>query len=243
MENTEKNTKIDLKETKEKVVIANDGLRFFERILELNRKYSLLEIFKSVFVTIFIIVVGITLINPNWVVEKYKEHEKATHSEELNKRFEQTQLVNHELEVMMSKLHADRSFFIEYHNSVKSLEGAPFAFGSMDFETTSDEIVFIGDEYTNFSLTKYRMVNYLSNHLLFIGNVSEIEPIDKRLYMKLLSNDINQIALIEVEGTETPLGILGVTWSKHDVLSTYKDQIKKEMRAGATRVALILSKK
>ena len=116
--NIEKNTKIDLKETKEKIVIANDGLRFFERILELNRKYSLLEIFKSVFVTIFIIIVGVTLINPNWVVEKYKEHEKATHSEELNKRFKQTQMVNHELEVMMSKLHADRSFFIEYHNSV-----------------------------------------------------------------------------------------------------------------------------
>ena len=245
MENVKENIKEKntIKDTKEKIVVANDGLNFFERILELNRKYSIWEIVKSSLVCVFIVFVGYTMLNPTWVIDRYEEIKQIEHSGDLNQRFNQTEKVNAELENIMNKLHAERAFFIEYHNSVKSLEGAPFAFGSMDFETTSDGIQFIGDEYTNFSLTKYRLVNYLFNNSILIGNIDEIKDIDKRLYMKLQSNEIKQIALIEVEGTETPMGILGVTWSKHDVMSTYKEQIKKEIRSGAVRISLLLSKK
>lgn len=227
---------------KEKVVVTNGGLNIFERILELNRKYSFMEIMKSVFITLFLVFIGYTMYNPTWMVDRYKEMEKNKHTEELHHRFEKTKLVNYELENIMNKLHAERSFFIEYHNSVKSLEGAPFAFGSMDFESTTNGAVFIGDEYTNFSLTKYPMVNYLYDHLIFVGDLSEMEGIDKRLAVKLKTNEIKQIALIEVEGTDAPLGILGVTWSKHDVMATYKEQIKKELRGGSVRISYILNK-
>lgn len=236
--------KEEVEVTKEKVVVANNGLNIFERILELNRKYTFGEIMRSILITVIVVFfgfIGYALYNPSWMMERYREVEKVKHTEELHKRFKETKLINSELKDIMHKLHADRAFFIEYHNSVKSLEGAPFAFGSMGFETTSDDALFIGDEYTNFSLTKYPMVNYLYDNLLFVGEITEIDGIDKRLSIKLQSNDIKQIALIEVEGTEVPLGILGITWSKHDVMSTYKEQIKKELRSGSVRISFILN--
>ena len=43
----------------------------------------------------------------------------------------------------------------------------------------------------------YKFVNFLCENLLFVGDLNEIEKIDKRLYLKLLSNDIKQVAFIE----------------------------------------------
>lgn len=233
------NEKNVIVETKEKIIVANDGLSFFERILAINRKYSIWEIFKSLFTMAIVIWFGFLALNPTYLVEKYEEQQKKEHTEELHKRFDRSKEMTAELNILLNKLHADRVFFIEYHNSIKSLEGAPFAYGSMNFEETSDGIDFIGDEYTNFSLGKYKMVHYLYENLLYVGDLKGMEDLDKRLYLKLVSNGIKQIALIEVEGAEAPLGILGVTWSKHDVMKDYKDSIKRELRSFSVKLAYL----
>lgn len=225
--------------TKEKIVVASDGLSFFERVLALNRQYSIWEIIKTMFTMAFVIWFGFLAINPTYLIEKYEARQKKEHTEELHKRFNRSKELTSELTVLLNKLHADRAFFIEYHNSIKSLEGAPFAYGSMNFEETAEGIDFIGDEYTNFSLAKYKLVQHLYENLIYVGNIEGIEDIDRRLYLKLVSNGIKQIALIEVEGTDTPLGILGVTWSKHDVMSNYKDAIKRDLRSYSVKIAYI----
>lgn len=226
-------------ETKEKIVVASDGLSFFERLLVLNRQYSIWEIIKTLFTMAFVIWFGYLAINPSYLFDKYDEIRNREHTEELHKRFDSSKELTAELSILMNKLHADRAFFIEYHNSIKSLEGAPFAYGSMNFEETADGVDFMGDAYTNFSLAKYKLVNHLYENLLYVGEVDGIEPIDRRLYLKLVSDGIKQIALIEVEGVDAPLGILGVTWSKHDVMTEYKDSIKKELRSYSVKIAYI----
>jgi hypothetical protein len=230
-------------ETKEKIEVTSQGLGVFEKVLSLSKEYSVKDILKALFMTILIVWAGFFTLNPTYIFDKYNERQDEIHAEELAGRFTQSRMVSNDLSIIMHKLHADRAFFIEYHNSVKSLQGAPFAYGSMDFEETNDDVIYIGDEYTNFSLTKYKFVNYLSDNLLFIGTIDEIEGIDKRLYLKLVSSGVQQMALIEVEGTEHPLGILGLTWSKHDVISEHKETIKKEIRSEAVKLALILDNK
>lgn len=242
VKDTQKNIDI-IKDTKEKITVVGEGVTLFERLLSLSKQYSLWDIIKTLLIAIMVVYTGFMMLNPTYLFEKYNEMMADKHKMELTERFTQSRLVSSELAIIMNKLHADRAFFIEYHNSVKSLQGAPFAYGSMDFEEVSDGIDYIGDEYTNFSLTKYKFVSFLSDNLLFIGNVEDIEPIDKRLSLKLMSNEVKQIALIEVEGTEHPLGVLGVSWTKHDVVEEYYNEIKKEMRSGAIRLALILDNK
>ena len=236
---TQDNKKNSISETKEKIVVASDGLSFFERLLVLNRQYSIWEIIKTLFTMAFVIWFGYLAINPTYLIEKYEEMQKKEHTVDLHKRFDNSKELTAELSILMNKLHADRAFFIEYHNSIKSLEGAPFAYGSMNFEETADGVDYMGDAYTNFSLAKYKLVNHLYENLLYVGDVEGIEPIDKRLYLKLVSDGIKQIALIEVEGVDAPLGILGVTWSKHDVMKDYKDSIKKELRSYSVKIAYI----
>lgn len=241
MKNIKNETKdVITPDIKDASVLSGSGLGFFERAIKLVKTYSLWDIFRTAIALLIIGAVLFLYLNPTYMFDKYNEMMNKNHAKELNIRFNQTKGINTDLELLMSKLHANRAFFIEYHNSVKSLNGAPFAYGSMDFEKVDDRSTFVADEYYNFSLTKYEMVSFLSESLLFIGTIEELKTIDKKLYLKLSSNNVKEIALIEVEGTETPLGILGVTWDTEGIVKKYRESITKEMRSYSLKMAIRL---
>lgn len=230
-------------ENKEKVTIIDSGVSTFGKMIDIVKNNSLWTLFKTFVVAVFFGLLAFVILNPAYIFEKYQEYEERKHSEELAERFDKMEELNGELSETLMELHADRAFFIEYHNSVKSLQGAPFAYGSMSFEKLhpNRDVVFMADEYSDFPLTKYETVSYLYENKFFIGNVEELSAIDKRLATKLQASNVTQIALIEVWGDNQPLGILGVTWGEHDVLSTYGDRIKTIIYQHSHKVRSILN--
>lgn len=238
-----KNKEQMLQENKEKVTIIDSGVSTFGRMIEIVKNNSLWTLFKTFVVAIFFGLLAFIILNPAYIFEKYQEYEDKKHSEELAERFDRMEELNGELSETLMELHADRAFFIEYHNSVKSLQGAPFAYGSMSFEKLhpNRDVMFMADEYSDFPLTKYETVSYLYENKFFIGTVEELNAIDKRLATKLQASNVTQIVLIEVWGDNQPLGILGATWSEHEVLSTYGDKIKTIIYQHSHKVRSILN--
>lgn len=241
--NKDNNELNNLNEIKEKITVTNDGVGLFERFLIISKQYTLKEILKACAVAIIICSVGFLIVNPTYFFEKYEEYEKEKHATELTERFNLTKEVNSTLQDGLYELHADRIFFIEYHNSIKSLQGAPFAYGSMSFEKihSNRNVIFMGDEFTDFPLTKYDMVSFLYDKKFFIGTIEDLSKIDERLACKLKTNDVTQAVLIEVWGDNQPLGILGATWSNYEVLSTYRTQIEYVIRNKAAQIRTILN--
>lgn len=238
-----KNKEQMLQENKEKVTIIDSGVSTFGRMVDIVKNNSLWTIFKTFVVAVFFGLLAFIILNPTYIFEKYQEYEDKKHSEELAERFDRMEELNGELSEVLMELHADRAFFIEYHNSVKSLQGAPFAYGSMSFEKLhpNRDVMFLADEYSDFPLTKYETVSYLYDNKIFIGNIEELSAIDKRLATKLQASNVTQVALIEVWGDNQPLGILGVTWGEHEVLSTYGEQIKNIIHQHSYKVRSILN--
>ena len=231
-------------DTKGKLSVVNDGVGMFERLVNIFKNNSLWTLIKTVLFSIIFGLIIFFFIQPSYFFEKYNEYQEKKHTEELNERFEQITTVNNELNELLYELHADRAFFIEYHNSVKSLQGAPFAYGSMSFEKlhSNRDVIFMADEFTDFPLAKYDAVSFLYDKKIFIGTIEELEKIDARLAMKLKTSNVTQLAIIEVWGDQQPLGILGVTWNEHDVLKTYSDAIDRAMRQRAADIRGILNK-
>lgn len=238
-----KNIKQNSDNTKNDSTIVNDGVTFFERMLIIVKKNSIWSLIKVFIVMIMFGFVSFFILNPTYFFEKYEEYSKEKHTIELTDRFNKTKDMNSELNDILHELHADRVFFIEYHNSVKSLQGAPFAYGSMSFEKIhpNRNVIFMADEFSDFPLTKYEAVTYLYDEKIFIGTIDELETIDERLSIKLKTNDVTQIALIEVWGENQPLGVLGATWSNYEVLSTYKNDIENIIRQRTTQIRRILN--
>ena len=230
-------------ESRDKISVINDGVNVFERLISIFKNNSIWTLIKTlVFSTIFCLIVFF-FFEPSYFFEKYNEYESKKHTEELNERFDQMKNVNSELNDMLYELHADRVFFIEYHNSVKSLQGAPFAYGSMSFEKlhSNRNVIFMADEFTDFPLTKYETVSFLYDNKTFIGTINDLKAIDSRLAAKLKTNNVTQIAIIEVWGNYQPLGILGATWGEHEVLTTYLDAIDRVIHQRAADIRTILN--
>lgn len=238
-----KNKEQMLQENKEKVTIIDSGVSTFGKVIDIVKNNSLWTLFKTFVVVVFFGLLGFIILNPAYIFERYQEFEDKKHSEELAERFDRMEMLNRELSETLMELHADRTFFIEYHNSVKSLQGAPFAYGSMSFEKIhpNREVVFMADEYSDFPLTKYETVTYLYEHKIFLGTIEMLTDIDKRLATKLKASNVTQVVLIEVWGDNQPLGILGATWSEHEVIGVYDDRIKEVIYQRSHKVRGILN--
>lgn len=238
-----KNNEQMLQENKEKITIIDSGVSTFGKMIDIVKNNSLWTILKTFVVVVFFGLIVFVILNPSYIFERYNKYEDEKHSIELAERFKRADKLNDELENVLMELHADRSFFIEYHNSVKSLQGAPFAYGSMSFEKLhpNRNVIFMADEYSDFPLTKYETVSYLYEKKIFIGTIKDLMLIDKRLSTKLGVSGVTQVALIEVWGEKQPLGILGVTWSEHEVLNTYGDKIKEIIYQHSHKVRGILN--
>lgn len=238
-----KNKEQMLQENKEKVTIIDSGISTFGKVIDIVKNNSLWTLFKTFVVVVFFGLIVFIILNPAYIFERYQEFEEKKHSEELAERFDRMEMLNRELSETLMELHADRTFFIEYHNSVKSLQGAPFAYGSMSFEKIhpNREVVFMADEYSDFPLTKYETVTYLYEHKIFLGTIEMLMDIDKRLATKLKASNVSQVVLIEVWGDNQPLGILGATWSEHEVIGVYDDRIKEVVYQRSHKVRGILN--
>lgn len=237
------NTQNTINEMDNKITVLDGGISIFEKFLNIIKNNSIWVLLKSLIMLIFFGFTIFFILSPTYFFEKYEEYSEEKHTAELTERFNKSREMGNVLNETLFELHADRIFFIEYHNSVKSLQGAPFAYGSMSFEKLhpNRDVIFIADEYTNFPLTKYEIVNYLYVEELFVGTIEELENLDERLSNKLGASNITQVALIEVWGNNQPLGILGATWSEHEVLSTHKDDIERIIHQRSSQIRSLLN--
>lgn len=218
---------------------TSTGVSLLERVLKITKNYSFIEIVKAIVVIMFMGYTMVFTFNPDYMFNKYESKKAKEHSENLMMRLNNSVVVKTELENLLHSTEADRAFLIEFHNSIKSVEGFPYAYGSMNYEVVRDSIDYISDEYTNFSLTKYDFIPYMLKNNLYIGDIEAIKSIDNRLYYKFLSNNINDMALIVIEGVELPLGILGISYC-NNTMNNIQD-IKAILRKEALKISLHLT--
>lgn len=216
------------------------GLSFLEKILKITKNYSFMEIIKAIVVIMFMGYTTIFMFNPDYIFRKYDSMKAKEHSENLKHRINNSVIVKTELENLLFTTGADRAFLIEFHNSIKSVEGFPYAYGSMNYEVVKDSVDYVSDEYTNFSLTKYDFIPYMLKNNLFLGDMEMVKSIDNRLHYKFISNNVKEMALITIEGAELPLGILGLSYCNSNINN--QQDLKAILRKEALKIAIHLSK-
>ena len=231
---------MDHNELKQDVNTVNTGTGMLERLVALLDKFGIAKVLMGIALIIILSYSLFVALNPGFFIEQYTKRQEDTHNEQLTRRMEMVETTNNEIEQLKLKTNADRVFIIEFHNSVKSIEGFPFAFGSMNFETCRDNIMYVSDEYTSFNLSKYKLISYLYKNNIYMGSVEGIKDIDSRLYYKFLSNDVDRMYLIKIEGLNMPTGILGLTYCNPE---EYVDEqkIMSMLRQEAVRLGIIMS--
>lgn len=226
----------------DKITTVEKGLGALDKVVNFFSTHSTWSIIKSVLLCSFIGYFIYFSLNPQIIVERVEKAKSEKHSEDINNRFLTTKTIQNELKRLLSDVDADRAILIEYHNSVQSLQGLPFAYGSLNFEEISDNVEFyLGDEFSNFNTSKYPICNYLMDNPLWYGDIAALEDIDRRLALKLKASKVQYIAMIEVMGDEQPVGILAVTFTG-DTVIPHINSIVSALRRVEIKVAHLLTK-
>lgn len=199
-------------ENKEKITI---GFEWFDRLLLIAEKYKIRTIFKAVFI-LFIMGASVGFIlNPTWVFEQYEKWKKKEHDKEMELRLNNNEKLHIIIERLMFKIDADRILLLECHNGGSNINGLPFAKISAIYETLNDSILPISQDYQQQQLSLYPFSNYLLNNKYFYGDTEELLEIDKGLYYKFKSHNINHFACYVLYGVDNkPIAFLLVGYEK-----------------------------
>lgn len=221
--------------------LVEKGLGVLEKVVNFFSKHSVWQILKTVFLSAFIGYFIYFTLNPSIILDRIEKAKTEKHTEDITNRFTNTKTIQNEIKMLLNETSADRAILIEYHNSVQSLQGLPFAYGSLNFEEISKNVEFyLGDEFSNFNTSKYTICNYLMDNPLWYGNITELEEIDRRLALKLKASAVEYMVMIEIMGKEQPIGILVVTYTANSQVPNLNSVISK-MRQFEIRVAHLLS--
>lgn len=224
-----------------KIEDTTQSIGLLEKVLQICDKYSVLQILKALAVLITVSVVLFIAFNPSRIFELYDDYKERQHDEAMKQRTLYAPQIQTALDQLRINTKADRVLFLEYHNGTVSTGGLPFKFASAAFESLSDNIYPVASQYADVNLTLLPFASYIHKHSYHCGNIELLKDIDKSLMYRMMSNDVEHLAITEVRGVKEPLGILVLTYT-HPIEHNC-DEIRAQMDRTAIDIAVKLELK
>ena len=216
------------------------GMGWLQKMLNLQNKYGFFSIIKGLFLLFLAGYVVFFSLNSKYLLERVTTIQTEQHDNLVRSRLAADSDIRLILSKTMHNTNADRAWLIEFHNGNKNLTtGLPFLFGSMRIEETQDSIPNVDEDYADFSLSKYKLIAKVLDEGFFYGNIKDVQSIDKRLYYKFQSNDINEIALLTIYNEDKPAGIVGLSFCNNKQMD--KQLVGKRIRSAGIQIATLLS--
>lgn len=216
------------------------GMGWLQKMLNLQNKYGFFSIIKGLFLLFLAGYVVFFALNPKYLLERVTTIQTEQHDNLVRSRLAADSDIRLILSKTMHNTNADRAWLIEFHNGNKNLTtGLPFLFGSMRIEETQDSIPNVDEDYADFGLSKYKLIAKVLDEGFFYGNIKDVQSIDKRLYYKFQSNDINEIALLTIYNEDKPAGIVGLSFCNNKQMD--KQLVGKRIRSAGIQIATLLS--
>ena len=197
---------------------VSTGVNLIEKLAKITKEYGFFGILKSIFLFVICGYCVFFTLNPTYMFDKYDKYKDQQHNEQIMKTFQSTSEINDMLKnYMYSTPEVDRIFYIEFHNSIKGLDKLPYVYGSFRHEfTKTGQISYLSDEFKDdFMISKYQIFDYLYQNGSFCGGIDDLKKIDERSAVMLGYCNIEHFEMILIESDGIPVGVLGVTLTRH----------------------------
>ena len=152
-----------------------------------------------------------------------------------------TPKIQHELEVLVYTLHAERAFIFELHNGKKNTSGLPFRFADMTYEVTNDEkrVDKVAMQFQDIPLTLYKYPHYLQKKKVMIGTTEEIELVDEDFAGHIKEIGGKYLGMIYLNAGGVPLGFLCISYHNPEDVQT-KEVIENKLKEYGKMITQLL---
>ena len=211
-------------------------INWLERVITIVDKFGFFKLIATIAILFMTYIAWnvASALNYEKIAEEVIRGKNQTHLEGSNMRKENNPKVMLSLTRMLNELQCERVSVLEMHNGKENPTSLPFIYCDMTYEETKGSTPYIAEEYENLNMSKFNFPNYLWKQRYFIGPISELYKIDKKLAMRLELNDIKYFGIMIIKN-EVDIGFITVSYEEmptqfeaHDIhvkLSDYAQEI------------------
>jgi len=191
------------KEPSTQVEKVETSLKWVDKVLKLLNKYSAKKLLQAILVVFLIIFLGMFAFNPESIFQSYENYREQTHNERMDKRTDVTPQIQEELDRLRKQYNASWVSIWEFHNNTNNLDGLPFIFVSLNYESMNPALIPIAEQFDDVRVSLYPLVTYLRQNEMWYGDVDALREIDNTAYYRAKALGIKYIGfrIMDIDGT------------------------------------------
>lgn len=230
------------KEQREKLKITDTGLYlgWLESALNLVKQHGITKILIVTFLISLISTYFYIIFNPEAAFDAYDRWKQITHTELFDLRMENAPKIQNLIDKLTFKVDASRTMVLELHNGSDGVGGLPFTKCSATYESLNIGAHPVASQYQNQNMSLIPFATFIFDKGYWCGNTDELLQIDRALYHKMKSNNIEHFAACVIEGIDKPLAILIVSFEKLPDEAHNCDEIRENIRHIAMELSVFL---
>lgn len=178
-------------------------MNWLDKVLKLLNKYSAKKILQAILVVFVVIFMALFAFKPESIFKSYDEYKAKAHSERMDTRNNNTPLIQSELDNLRVRYGATWVSVWELHNNTNNLDGLPFIFASLNYESIKPGTIPISDQFDELRLSLHPLSTYLRKNDMWYGTVEELKEIDYSGYYRAKALGIEYLGfkIMDVEGS------------------------------------------
>ena len=210
---------------------VDSSLKWVDKVLNMLNRYSAKKMLQAILILFVVVFIALFAFKPEMIFKSYDEYKAKTHSERMDTRNNNTPLIQSELDNLRVRYGATWVSVWELHNNTNNLDGLPFIFASLNYESIKPGTIPIAGQFDELRLSLHPLSTYLRKHDMWYGSVEELKEIDYSGYYRAKALDIEYLGFKVMDVENAPNAVLSFAFVEGSELPNMDDFIADWVRA------------
>lgn len=191
---------------------TNATFKWVGAVQRFIQRYGFKKLFINLIIVGGVVIVGLAFFQPGILSNRLDQYREQKHAEKMAERMNNTPLIQAELDKFKIKTDASWVSIWELHNSTNNLNGMPFLFASLTYESMNPALTPIAEQFDNVRLSLYPLTSYLRENEMWYGSVEEIKEVDNTAYYRAKALGIKYLGFRLMENEGAPNAVMSFAY-------------------------------
>ena len=170
--------------------------------------YGLKKLVMDLLGVCVVVFIALWIFQPGIFSNRLDQYREARHAEKMVERMNNTPLIQAELDKFRLRTDASWVSIWELHNSTNNLDGMPFLFASLTYESMNPALTPIAEQFDNVRLSLYPLASYLREKEMWYGDVEALKEVDNTAYYRAKALGIKYLGFRLMEIEDSPNAVM-----------------------------------
>ena len=178
-------------------------MTWIDKVLAMFNKYSAKKVLQAILVVFLVVFLALFTFKPEEIFKSYDDYKKQEHNDGMGQRDDITPTIQNYLDALRKQYGLSWVSVWEFHNNTNNLDGLPFIFASLNYESMNPGLTPIAEQFDNVRVSLYPLVTYLKQKNVWYGEVDSLQEIDHTAYYRAKALGIKYVGfrVMKVDGT------------------------------------------